>query len=272
MALEYNSKSIKATTGYRPCEHRLILLNPGDEKQVLPLVLGQKEGLVASHSWQCVWALGALCRSERASTLSALRPLLRESVVSKHLTGKCGAFVQMIFCETNPRGAAVGEWRASQFTAASQSGTENHRENSGSMSACKQHFWILWCNSTSGTSGGIRTFWGCQVVREWIIDLGTRKLRRNSMQEVVSAKPGRRAYKNAALGTTSLVDGIRSRDDGGVVDLSTHICFLGVFAWGIKGKIPIINSAWNCTMLVICESGMYNPSIWSEMCSYPVIN
>ena len=55
MAWEYNSKSIKATTGYRPCEHRLILLNPEDEKQVVaPLVLGQKEGLVASHSWQCV--------------------------------------------------------------------------------------------------------------------------------------------------------------------------------------------------------------------------
>ena len=63
------------------------------------------------------------------------------------------------------------------------------------------------------------------------------------MQEVVSAKPGRKACKDAALGTTSLVDGIRRGDDSGVVDLSTHICFLGVFAWGIKGKIPVINSA-----------------------------
>ena len=27
-------------------------------------------------------------------------------MVSKCLTDKCGAFVQMIFCETNPRGAA----------------------------------------------------------------------------------------------------------------------------------------------------------------------
>ena len=54
MTLEYNSKSIKATTGYRRCEHRLILLNPEDEKQVAPLVLGQKERLVASHSWRCV--------------------------------------------------------------------------------------------------------------------------------------------------------------------------------------------------------------------------
>lgn len=160
---------------------------------------------------------------------------------------------------------------ASQFIAASQNRTENHRENSDSMSACNQHFWILWYNNTSGASGGIRTFWGHQVVREWIIDLGTRKLRRNSTQEVVSVKPGRKACKDAALGTTSLVDGIR-RDDGGVVDLSTHICFLRVFAWGIKGKIPVISSAWNCTMLVICKSGMYNPSIWSEMCSYPVIN
>jgi hypothetical protein len=62
------------------------------------------------------------------------------------------------------------------------------------------------------------------------------------MQEVVSVKPGRKACKDAALGTTSLVDGIR-RDDGGVVDLSTHICFLRVFAWGIKGKIPVISSA-----------------------------
>ena len=62
------------------------------------------------------------------------------------------------------------------------------------------------------------------------------------MQEVVFAKPGRKACKDAALGTTSLVDGIRRGDDGGVVDLSTHICFLGVFAWGIKGKIEVTRS------------------------------
>ena len=63
------------------------------------------------------------------------------------------------------------------------------------------------------------------------------------MQEVVSAKPGREACKDAALGTTSLVDGIWRKDHGGVVDLSTHICFFGMFAWGIKEKIPVINSA-----------------------------
>lgn len=54
-------------------------------------------------------------------------------MVSKGLTDKCGAFVQMTFCETNPRGAGVVEWRASQFTAASQSRAENHRENLGSL-------------------------------------------------------------------------------------------------------------------------------------------
>lgn len=62
------------------------------------------------------------------------------------------------------------------------------------------------------------------------------------MQEVASAKPGREACKDTALGTTSLVDGIRRKDDGGVV-IYTHICFFGMFAWGIKGKIPVINSA-----------------------------
>ena len=44
--------------------------------------------------------------------------------------------------------------------------------------------------------------------------MGTGKLRRNSVQEAVSAKPGRKACKDAAQGTASLVDGIRRRDDG----------------------------------------------------------
>lgn len=88
--------------------------------------------------------LGAFCRTGKASTLSSLRPLLREAVGSKGPTDKRGALVQMTFYETNPRGTSVGEGRASQFTAASeaasQSRTENHGENLGSVSARKQHF------------------------------------------------------------------------------------------------------------------------------------
>lgn len=72
--------------------------------------------------------------------------------------------------------------------------------------------------------------------------MGTGKLRRSNVREAVSAKPGTRACKDAAQCTASLLDGISRRHDGRGFK-HTHICFLGVFAWGIKEKMPVINSA-----------------------------
>ena len=54
-----------------------------------------------------------------------------------------------------------------------------------------------------------------------------------------------KAWEDAALGVANLVDAIRRIDNSEAIDLDleTHIWFLGVFGWGIRGKVPVVSSA-----------------------------
>lgn len=103
---------------YGQREHRTILSNSEDKKQVAPLVLEQKEGCVVSHSW-CGWVQGAFCVSERASTVPSLKPFLRENCGFRRFYRYMCIFCSgNILCEnwihkTYLRGAAMEEGRGS---------------------------------------------------------------------------------------------------------------------------------------------------------------